>query len=50
MGSLAPYADVDEAAGQEVIVAWPVDECRRLRKAERAGLHLRRASAAWLSW
>jgi hypothetical protein len=40
-GLSAPYADLDESARQEVIVAWSVGECRRLRKAERASLYLR---------
>ena len=44
-GPLAPYADVDESARQEVIVAWPVDECRRLRKAEGPSLHLRKGES-----
>ena len=33
---------MDESARQEVIVAWPVDERRRLRTAEGSGLHLRK--------
>src|SRR5215472_2479588 len=37
----APYADVDESARQEVVVAWPVDERRGVLAAERASLHLR---------
>jgi hypothetical protein len=37
---LAPYTDVHESARQEVILTWPVDECHRLRKAHRPGLHL----------
>ena len=45
MGPLAPYADVDESARQEVIVAWPVDQCRRLRKAEGSGFHLRKGES-----
>src|SRR5215472_14662188 len=40
-GRRPPYADVDESARQEVVVAWPVDERRRLLAAERASLHLR---------
>ena len=36
---------MDESARQEVIVAWPVDERRRLRKAERADLHLRKGES-----
>jgi hypothetical protein len=44
-GPLAPYADVDESARQEVIVAWPVDECRRLRKAEGPSLHPRKGES-----
>ena len=41
-GLLTPYADVDEAARQEVIVAWSVGDCRRLHKAEDPSLHLRK--------
>ena len=44
-GAAGPYADVDESARQEVIVAWPVDERRRLLKAERASLHLRKGES-----
>ena len=36
---------MDESARQEVIVAWPVDERRRLLKAERASLHLRKGES-----
>jgi hypothetical protein len=36
---------VDESARQEVIVAWSVDECRRLRKAKGPGLHLRKGES-----
>jgi hypothetical protein len=36
---------VDESARQEVIVAWPVDECRRLLEAEGANLHLRKGES-----
>src|SRR5690348_18387946 len=32
---------MDESARQEVILAWPVDERRRLLPAEHAGVHLR---------
>jgi hypothetical protein len=44
-GALAPYADVDKSARQEVIVAWPVDECRRLCTAEGSSLHLRKGES-----
>jgi hypothetical protein len=37
---LAPDADVDEPARQEVILAWPAGERRRLLQAEGPGLHL----------
>jgi hypothetical protein len=36
---------VDESARQEVIVAWPVDERRRLLEAERANFHLRKGES-----
>jgi hypothetical protein len=36
---------VDESARQEVIVAWPVDERRRLFEAERSSLHLRKGES-----
>src|SRR5579863_4900917 len=39
--SPAPYADVDESARQEVILAWPARQRRRLFEAERPSLHLR---------
>ena len=40
-GFPAPHADVDEPAGQEVILASPVDQCRRLSGAEGPNSHLR---------
>ena len=40
-GPLAPHTDVDESACQEVVVAWSVDDCRRLSRAEGPTLHLR---------
>ena len=36
---------MDESARQEVFVAWPVDERRRLLEAERASLHLRKGES-----
>jgi hypothetical protein len=36
---------VDESARQEVIVAWPAGDGRRLLDAERAGLHLRKGES-----
>src|SRR5262249_39794030 len=45
LGALAPDSDVDKSARQEVIVAWPVDECRRIRTAEGSGLHLRKGES-----
>jgi len=36
---------VDESARQKAIVAWPVDECRRLSKAEGSNSYLRKGES-----
>jgi hypothetical protein len=44
-GPPAPYADMDESAPQEVLLAWPVDQRCRLLQAERPGVHLRKGQS-----
>jgi hypothetical protein len=44
-GPPAPYADMDESAPQEVLLAWPAGQRSRLLQAERPGVHLRKGQS-----